>query len=372
MKYSPEYINVSPQEKRQPPTEVGDQRPSPSDLSNLVQWLLRRYVISQWDNSFEKRLQMVLKRDVDGSLIPDGKVFRMERKGVAVTAPSQDGKTTMVVQVLKRLFNDGFTDTRCGQHIAYCRLRGDATVKSVCMDLCRTTGYSNFPSKLTRAEANDLATHRLRLAGIRIVVIDEVHNLLGKAEPVNLFLKTLVQDGGGFCVILIGTPKVRAFIYDKPDNIELAERYLDFPLEPFDRGTTLQLISVALKAIASDAQVGIARSISKDPYFADRVYDGVRGSYGRCMLLVATSIAHALEEGDNTVDIEDFELVFDILFRRLNPENPFAVDDWSPASEDVMSGLPLSGDSHLRGAAKSASKRKTGTASGRAGMRAGR
>lgn len=249
---------------------IEDPRPPQEDTPALVEWLFRRYFLTGWDNQFVERLEMVLNRDVEGNLLPQGKTFRMERKGVTVTAASQDGKTTMVVQTLKRLFNDGFTDTKCGEHIAYCRLRGDATVKSVCMDLCRTTGYYNFPSKLTRAEAHELATHRLRLAGVKILVIDEAHNILGKNEPVNLFLKTLAQDGGGFSVILIGTPKVREFIYEKSENIEMAERYLDLPLLPFERPQTVGLINGAVKGLARDAGVNLAPSIQVDPYFGDR------------------------------------------------------------------------------------------------------
>ncbi|MFN4153492.1 MAG: ATP-binding protein [Paracoccaceae bacterium] len=322
------------------PLPVDDPRPDAGNLVALVEWLLRRYSVSGWDNDFVERLEMVLRRDNDGNLLPEGKVFRMERKGVAVTAQSQDGKSTMVVQVLKRLFKDCFTDTKCGQHIAYCRLRGDATVKSVCMDLCRTTGYSNFPAKLTRAEANDLATHRLRLKGITIVVIDEVHNLLGKNEPVNLFLKTLAQDGGGFCVVLIGTPKVREFIYAKPENIELAERYFDLPLLPFARGAMLELINGAIKGVARDAGINVAPSIRKDPYFADRVYEGCRGSYGRCMLLIATAVVRALEEGGSAVDIEDFCKSFALKYLHFNPENPFVLSDWASRASAAVLDAP--------------------------------
>lgn len=337
-----------------------DPRPPLDDTPALVDWLLRRYFISRWDNDLVQRLKMVLKRDKEGNLLPEGKVFRTERRGVTVTAASQDGKTTMVVQVMKRLFGDSFTETRCGENVAYCRLRGDATVKSVCMDLCRTTGYNNFPAKLTRTEANELATHRLRLAGIKILVIDEVHNLLGKNEPVNLFLKTLAQDGGGFSVILIGTPKIHEFIYERSENIEMAERYLDLKLLPFERADTIELIHGAIKGIARDAALKLASSIRVDPYFADRIYDGCRGSYGRCMFLIANAVVMALEEGGDTVDIEDFRQVFDLKYLHFNPENPFNLSDWASRASSSEMNHPTMPDNHLSVEPRVKSRRKRG------------
>jgi hypothetical protein len=317
-----------------------DPRPPLDDTPALVEWLFRRYYVSRWDNEFLERLGMVLRRDRDGNLLPEGKLFRIERKGVTVTAASQDGKTALVVQVLKRLFNDSFTDTRCGEKIAYCRLRTDATLTSVYKDLCRSTGYFNFPAKLTRTEANDLAMHCLRKKGITIIVIDEIHNLFKNTEPVNLFLKTLVQDGTGFCVILIGTPKVHDFIYENSDNIELAERYFDMALERFPRDETIGLINGALKGLATDAGIKLAMSIRADPYFADRIYDGCRGSYGRCMFLIANSVVRALEEGGDTVDIEDFRRFFDLKYRHFNPENPFNISDWASRASAIMLAPP--------------------------------
>ena len=191
-------------------------------------------------------------------------------------------------------------------------------------------------SKLTRAEAHELATHRLRLAGVKILVIDEEHNLLGKNEPVNLFLKTLAQDSGGFSVILIGTPKVREFVYERSENMEMAERYLDLPLLPFERPQTVALINGAVEGLARDAGVDLAPSIRFDPYFGDRIYDGCRGSLGRCMFLIAMATVRALEEGGDTVDIEDFKRIFDLKYLHYNPDNPFNISDWASRAGAAM------------------------------------
>src|SRR3990167_5426104 len=162
---------------------------------------------------------------------------------------------------------------------------------------------------------------------------DEVHNLLGyDNKAVNLFLKTFVQDGGGFCLIVIGTPVLRKFIFEQVENVELAGRLLDMPLEQFPEATSLGLISGALEGLCSDAGLRLAPSIHRDPYFAHRILEGCRGSYGRSMRLISTSIVLALEEGASAVDIEDFRRVFDLNLLYFNPENPFRLSDWASRS----------------------------------------
>ncbi|WP_312531769.1 ATP-binding protein [Paracoccus sp. (in: a-proteobacteria)] len=317
------------------PIHAVDPRPSREDVSAFSDWLLRRYFISAWDNHFLARLEMVLKRDGEGNLLPEGKEFRSERRGVCITALSQHGKTTMVWQVLKRLFNDSFTESKCGERIAYCRLRGEASVKSICQDLCRSTGYNTFPVKMTRPEASDLAVHRLRLAGITMVVIDEVHNMSDSKDVINRFLKTLAQDRGGVCVILVGTPKFREFIYNDPAHLELAERYLDLPLMPFARAETIDLIHAALREVTKDAGMRLAASIRKDLYFADRIYDGLHGSFGRCMFLTVNAVIRAFEQGGDTVEAEDFRKVFDLKYLHFNAQNPFVPREWAPAIHEA-------------------------------------
>lgn len=306
---------------------------SDEELSTLCDRIRNRYVSSDWDNEFITRLELVLCRTGDGRLLPNPKIFHGETGGIAVTGPSRDGKSTLVRRVIERIFAERLDDNRPGKHVIYHRVRTAATLKSVYTDLCKATGFSSFPARMTVPEAHDLAIHRLRLAGIRIVILDEVHNLLGyDNKAVNLFLKTFVQDGGGFCLIVIGTPVLRKFIFEQVENVELAGRLLDMPLEQFPEAKSLGLISGALEGLCSDAGLRLSPSIHRDPYFAHRILEGCRGSYGRSMRLISTSIVLALEEGASAVDIEDFRRVFDLNLLYFNPENPFRLSDWASRS----------------------------------------
>lgn len=307
---------------------LGDNHATPNEPDGFSDWLLNRYMVSDWDNQLVQRLALVLKRDADGKFLSDPKRFQNETMGISVTAPAREGKSFLVQKVLSKVLNEEINEEKCGPSILYCRLRTDATVKGVYMDICRKTGFDKFPAQLTRAQANELATHRLKMKGIKIVILDEVHNLLKPSEPVNLFLKTFMQDGGGYCLITIGTPKLHRFIYEDPQNDELAGRLLDFQLQAFPRSVTIRMVGEAIRQLAHDAGLRLSQTVRSDPYFSDRVYEGCKGSYGRCMRLIAMSVLHAKEEGANELDINDFRSVFDLTLKPFNPINPFEFSGW--------------------------------------------
>lgn len=317
---------------------LDDPRPDLNDTPELSRWLLRRYMVSNWDNQLVERLKMVLCRDGEGNILSEPKRFQNETMGIAVTAPAREGKSFLVQQVLPKVLGEKIDVDKCGPSILYCRLRSAATVKGVYEDICRKTGLTKFPSQMTRPQANDLATARLKLRGIKIIILDEVHHILNNSEPVNLFLKTFLQDSGGFCLITIGTGKLHDFIYNDPKNDELAGRLLDFKLEPFSRTDTVDMIGKAIRQFASDADIKLGKSVVNDPYFSDRVYDGCKGSYGRCMRLIVMSVIHAREDGATSLDIEDFRSVFDITFKSFNPLNPFEFSGWGDGMGTVERG----------------------------------
>jgi hypothetical protein len=316
-------------------TLLDEPRPDLNDTEELSKWLLRRYMVSDWDNQFVQRLKMVLCRDSEGNILSEPKRFQNETMGIAVTAPARVGKSFLVQQVLSKVVGEKIDVDKCGPSILYCRLRSVSTINAVYEDIFRKTGLKKFPSQMTRPQANEAATTRLKLKGIKIIILDEVHHLLKNSEPVNLFLKTFLQDSGGFCLITIGTGKLHDFIYKDPENDELAGRLLDFQLEPFSRGDTVNMIGKAIRQFANDAEIKLGRSIKRDPYLSDRVYVGCKGSYGRCMRLIAVSIIYAKEEGATALDIEDFRSVFDITLKSFNPVNPFEFSDWGDGANSV-------------------------------------
>ncbi len=234
-------------------------------IASVSDRILNCYVSSEWDNQFLTRLGMVLRRDNDGNLLPEPKRVHGETKGISVVGPSGEGKTTLVKKAVARALGDHLDDKGRGKHVVYCRVRSDATIKGVYMDLCRLTGFSSFPARMTNIEAKHLTVHRLQLAGIRVIILDEVHNQLGKNDrSVNLFLKSFLQDGRGFCLIVIGTSRLRQFIL-RPENDELPRRLPEFPLVPFKPDASISLINGALRDLTREAGLKFGRSIRPRP-----------------------------------------------------------------------------------------------------------
>ena len=121
---------------------LDDPRPDLNDTAELSKWLLRRYMVSDWDNQLVKRLEMVLCRDSEGNILPEPKRFQNETMGIAVTAPAREGKSFLVQQVLPKVLGEKIDVDKCGPSILYCRLRSAATVKGVYEDICRKTGLT--------------------------------------------------------------------------------------------------------------------------------------------------------------------------------------------------------------------------------------
>jgi len=303
-----------------------DPRPPLGDLPALSDWLHQRYIVTERDNQFHEMLKLILQRDSDGRFLPAVKKYQGETMGVCVTAPAREGKTFLVTQALSRIFGKKIDVKLAGNSILYCRLKTSATPKGVYMDICRSTGLDVFPSRMTQPEALVMATHRLKLAGVKIIIIDEVHNLLGGGkEAASLFLKGFFHDDDGFCLIAIGTTRLRKFIYDDPNNDELSGRLLDFPLLNVPETSSIIMIRDALERLTGYVGLKIGSSIKSDAYFANRIHDGCRGSFGRCMRLLTSSIIYALEDGAKAVEMDDFATVFDLQFLHFNSENPFTI-----------------------------------------------
>lgn len=334
-----------------------DPRPPLDDTAATSDWLLRRYMVTERDNKFSDLLKMVLQRDKDGQFLKVAKKYQDETMGICVTAPAREGKTFMVTQILTRIFGQKIEMDKCSDGILYCRLKTAATATGVYTDICRATGLDTFPERLTRPEAQKLASHRLKMAGVKIVIIDELHNLISNGkEAMNLFLKGFFHNDEGLCLIAIGTERLRAFVYEDPDNAELSGRMIDFRLAEVLEADAIILIHQAIKKLSGDIELKVGRSITSDPYFANRVFDGCKGSFGRCMRLVSSAIIYAMEDGANAVEIEDFSKTFDLQFLHFNPENPFTSRDWQQKAVSAPDNPDLSdslfGDGHVEPAKK--------------------
>lgn len=316
-------------EQHRPP--AFDPRPPLDRHAEVSDWIHRRHIVTPWELELVERLEMILKKDSEGRLTAEPRRFRQENMGLMILGPPRIGKTELVRHVMWKYLGEDIGSPDQSGAVLYYRVHSEATVKGLSQDISERCGGPANLGRMRRAEAQALAQHRMELAGVRLLIIDEMHNALGRtSEPVALFLKGLLQDSHGLAVIIIGTDKLKKYL-ELPEHEEAHDRLIELRLEPFEREEGLSVISKALQHYSDALGLTLANDITGDPHFSARILDAYRGSHGRCMRLIATTVVFALENGRSCVGLEDFEE----MFRKLPGgagDNPFEPADYATAA----------------------------------------
>lgn len=308
-----------------------DLRPPLECYGDVSDWLQRRFINVAWVEDLLLRMSQVLKMDADRHLLSEPRAFGRENHGISIIGPSRAGKTTLTLHVVERYLDEQFSgdhDDR-GKRVVYYRVKGDATVKAMCLDICALCGFPSTPKQITRHDAQALAAHVLRRANISVLIIDEVHNSLKRSnEPVDLMLKGLLQDTHGLTVIAIGTERLGEYLR-RPENNEVIGRFLEVSLVPFEHGSFCKVVMAALKNYSDAVDLPLAADISDDPHFAARIITGCQRSHGLCMRLIASTVIYAHENEFAAVSKSDFQHIYRIQFAHLEGSNPFEPEDFS-------------------------------------------
>lgn len=253
--------------------------------------------------------------------------------GVAVIGPSRSGKSALVSHVFSKYIGEDLRDQARGENALYYRVKGDATAKSLCLDICDMCGYSAPRRHITRHEAQALAAHRMKLAGVKLLVIDELHNALGRRdEPVDLLLKGFLQDSHGLAVVVIGTEVLGDFLAD-PEKKEVEGRFWETKLDPFDLPKFLNIVRAALRQYADALNIKLGPDVENDPHFPLRIIEGAGFSMGLSMRLIATVMVSVHENGDGSASRYHFREMFARMPGLARRHNPFMIDDYSAMAD---------------------------------------
>lgn len=326
-----------------PRRALEDPRPPLDNYGDLSDWLQRRYINTAWVGELLARMALVLKTDSEGRLLPEPRAFGRENHGISIIAPSRVGKTSLILHVVEKYLDEKFSgdhDDR-GKRVIYYRVKGDATVKAMCLDICALCGFPSTPKQITRHDAQALAAHTMKRANVSILIIDEVHNVLKRSnEPVDLMLKGLLQDSHGLTVIAIGTERFGNYLRN-PENTEVLGRFYEVSLEPFEPREFRTVVETALKRYCERLEMPIAQDIATDPYFAARIIAGCQQSHGLCMRLIASTLVHAHENGFGSVSRAEFQHIFRIQFAHLRMPNPFDPEDFSALADVPLAAATM-------------------------------
>ncbi|PYF06171.1 TniB protein [Rhodobacter viridis] len=212
----------------------------------------------------------------------------------------------------------------------------EATSKSLAEEVARQTGYGAIAARANGYQAWGIVRHRLRLLGIRLLIIDEAHHLLRPGPGRDILgalqsLKHLLQGEDSTAVILAGVDKLKQGLLQDP---ETARRFKPFELMRITEGSqdarrfarSMQICAHELGLILPEAN------------FAERVLFAENGDAGLSFRFAKQVLKRTVEAGRDRITLEDARWVFN----DQRPEatmTPFAEGDW----DMVQAGLIKAG-----------------------------
>lgn len=155
----------------------------------------------------------------------------------------------------------------------------------------------------TLVAKQDMAMRMLRATGVRMLIIDEVHNMLsGSPEQQRRFLNLLRWLGNELQIplVAVGIPdSLRAIQSDD----QLANRFRPYLLPPWQRGADLSRLLATLEAVLPLRRPSHLAS----PLLEKRLLAASEGVLGEVVTIVTDAAVAAIESGAERIDIDSIE-----------------------------------------------------------------
>lgn len=150
------------------------------------------------------------------------------------------------------------------------------------------------------AARQDMAMRMLRATDVRLLVIDEAHNILsGSRAQQRRFLNLLRWLGNELQVPLVAAGTAEALRAIQSDD-QLANRFTPFSLPPWQHDEEYLRLLNTLEAMLPLRE----RSGLEDPPFAQKLLNAAEGILGEVVFLVTTAAAAAIAAGEERIRIE--------------------------------------------------------------------
>jgi type II secretory pathway predicted ATPase ExeA len=150
------------------------------------------------------------------------------------------------------------------------------------------------------AAKQDMAMRMLRATNVRLLVIDEVHNILsGSRDQQRRFLNLLRWLGNELQIPLVAVGTSEALRAIQSDD-QLANRFTPFSLPPWRHDAEYLRLLNTLEAMLPLRE----RSGLEDSAFAQRILTAAEGILGEVVNLVTTAAVAAVAAGEERIRIE--------------------------------------------------------------------
>jgi type II secretory pathway predicted ATPase ExeA len=153
------------------------------------------------------------------------------------------------------------------------------------------------------AAKQDMAMRMLRATSVRLLVIDEVHNILsGSRDQQRRFLNLLRWLGNELQIPLVAVGTSDALRAIQSDD-QLANRFTPFSLPPwrFD-AEYLRMLNTLEAMLPLREPSGL-----EEPAFAQKILTAAEGILGEVVSLVTTAAVAAVVSGEERIRVERFE-----------------------------------------------------------------
>ena len=149
----------------------------------------------------------------------------------------------------------------------------------------------------------DMAMRMLRATSVRMLVIDEVHNILsGSRDQQRRFLNLLRWLGNELQIPLVAVGTAEALRAIQSDD-QLANRFTPFSLLPWASGPEYSRLLNTLEAMLPLREP----SRLEEPAMAQKLLSASEGILGEVVSLVTTAAVAAISSGAERITIEDLD-----------------------------------------------------------------
>ncbi len=227
---------------------------------------------------------------------------RTRMPNLLLVGPSNNGKT-MIVEKFRRAHQPGApTDPREGAiavPVLKVQMPPAPDERRFFSAVLEALGAPDRVSDRLAAK-QDIAMRMLRATDVRMLVIDEVHNMLaGSRDQQRRFLNLLRWLGNELQIPLVAVGTAEALRAIQSDD-QLANRFTPFALPPWQLGEEYQRLLNTLEAMLPLRE----RTGLEEPAFARKLMDAAEGILGEVVFLVTSAAVAAVEAGKERISIE--------------------------------------------------------------------
>jgi len=311
--------------------------------------------------ALQDHLRQLFRIGPDGALSHEPILFTAgtEAHGVILVAGPGTGKTTDLHHILRE-FDALRENPETGMpRYLHVSVASPATLRSLGCQFLEKLGLERVSERTKVHEIWSIVRALLKRRGISLVAVDEAHDMFRtgsneEADSMFKMMKSLMKDDHPVVMILAGTERLKAVT--RLDG-QVNRRFHKIIAPPLDIGADGEEIRQMIAYFAQSAGLGV--SLRDD--LSARLIHGARRRFGRCVEITLAAVKQALDQGDDTLTGEHFEMAWGMAEGVALASNVFAVTDFM--------AIVLDDDDALGDRLEEAHGRKVGLGAGKSPKR---